>query len=175
MATTLTVNAVTANMQWTLQNTPAGLNPISSQNQVNYSSGGLTNGTGAAGTANLVYAVQSVIAASGTLTITFSSAGSLKDQFGGATTFARLKFLFVNNTNLTASTGISIGNASQPLPIFSAGSATLTINNNGVFLTGDPGAAGIAVGLGATDQLLATNLDGSHSATVMIVAIGSTA
>lgn len=175
-AATLTSFQITASAQWNLTSSVTGLSNSSSNNNSTSYAQALTSGTGASGTANLLYYSQTVLAASANTTITFSG-GATTDFFGNAMTFARVKYVYINNNNATTASSITVGNATHPLPLFgiSLGTTTLSINNNGFLCGGDPGATGMAVGSGATDSIKIVNADGANSATVNIVAVGSTA
>jgi hypothetical protein len=171
MSATLTAN-VSAGVSWTYATALSGGITPTAQSSFTYNKS-ITNGTGAAGTADLIYAVQGTLAGGANTTLDF--AGSLTDFFGTTITMARLKFLFVHLTTDTTSTGLTIGNASSPLGLFSAGTATHTIGNGGIFLIGNSGATGIAITGGSTDGLKLLNADGTNTATYQIAAIGSSA
>ncbi|HLY65460.1 MAG TPA: hypothetical protein VKU60_07995 [Chloroflexota bacterium] len=174
MASILSQFIVGVNISWTYQAAVTGFGSANYQNPApNQYSQTLTNGTGIAGTANQLYVAQASITASGNTSLDFAS--GLNDPFGAALAMARVKYIFINNNNATAASSITVGNATHPLPLFSAGSTTVTINNNGFFAMGDPGATGIAVGSGATDTLKIVNADSGNVATVNTIAVGSTA
>lgn len=104
-------------------------------------------------------------------TLTFSS--GLTDAFGVSLAFVKIKFLAIWNTNTTAGQTLVIGNATHPLPLFSAGTATYTIGPNGRFIIAEPALAGIAVGSGATDALKVDA--GSHTVNYIILVAGTDA
>lgn len=131
----------------------------------------LSNGTGAANTADLVYAVQSTIAASGNTTIDL--AGSLTDFFGATITMARVKYLLIRNTNDTTASSITVGNGTNAFGMFNAATTTHSIRNNGFLAFGCPDATGIAVSAGTTDELKLLNADGTNTATYQVVIIGA--
>lgn len=163
---------VKASVSWDYELALTGSLTSLIQGQFSYSKE-LTNGTGAAGTANLIYAVQTTIAGGGNTTLDF--AGSLSDWFGTTITMARLKYLYINLTTDTTASSITVGNATNPLALFSAGTATISIRNGGILFLGCSDATGIAISGGSTDELKIVNADGSNTATINLAAIGSTA
>lgn len=171
MAKTLSTS-VSASISWNHTNVLTGSLNIVNANGFSYSKS-TTSGTGAAGTADLVYTLQTTLA--GAATTTIDVAGSVTDAFGATITMARIKFLFVHLTTDTTATHITLGNATNPVALFSAGTATTTIRNGGILLRGGTGATGIAVAAGSTDELLFTNADASNTATLQIAIVGSSA
>ena len=170
MATSLTAT-VSASISWTFSNALTGsINTVNS-NQWSYSKS-TTNGTGAAGTADLIYAAAGTIAASATLNLDF--AGSLASFFGTTITMARMKFLFLHHTTDTTATSLTIGNHANPLALTS-GTDTISLRNGGILLFGDSGGTGIAITGGATDALKIVNADGANTATYNVCAIGGSA
>jgi hypothetical protein len=180
MAITLT-SQISASVVWTLSSTPAGYSAaIPATNTFSYNSGQLANGTGAAGTANLIYASQLTIAASGNATVNLNGTPTT-DPFGNNIVMARLKYLYANLLTAaqaavtTVATSVALGNATNPVNLFSAATSTVTIRTGGLFLMGDSGATGIPITGGASDTLKILNNDGSNSAYVQLCAIGSSA
>ncbi len=170
MSATLTAT-VAASVNWVYAIALAGPINVNVQSGFSYSQA-LVNGTGAINTANLIYAAQITIASSGNTSLDFAT--GLTDFFGTAIAMARVKYLYIHLTTTTAASSISVGNATHPLPITSAGTATIPINNNGILVLGDAGATAMAVGSGATDSVKIVNNDGALSAVINFVAIGST-
>jgi hypothetical protein len=171
MAKTLTAS-ISASISWTHTNAIDGSQNIVDSNSFSYAKS-ITSGTGAAGTADLVYHVVSTLAGAGTTEL--DVAGTLTDQFGATITMARIKYLWVSHTTDTTATHITVGNAVAPVSLFSAATTTITVRNGEIFLKGGTGATGIAVSAGTTDDILFTNADASNSATVQIAIIGSSA
>lgn len=173
MAAELTAT-VKASISWSYVKAVTGLSTDSENaNTLSYSKA-LTNGTGAVGTADLIYVVQSSIAASGN--VSYDLAGSLTDFFGTTITMARVKFLYVNLTSDTTGSSVSIGNATNPLANWiSTATETVKIFNDGVFLIGSGSATGYAVSAGSADAVKVLNNDGSNVSTVNFCAIGSSA
>lgn len=173
MASVLSTCTVSASVNFTYSSTVTGLtNATANTNTVSFSTT-LTNGTGAAGTANQLYFAQSTIAASGNTTFNVNT--GLTDLFGNAIAMARVKFIYINLATTTAASSIAIGNATNPLTILSGTTPTATINNGGVFLIGDPGATGYVVTGASHDTLKLLNNDSSNTATVNTLIVGSTA
>lgn len=169
MAATLTAS-VSAGVSWVYT---SGGTPASNNSNAYAFSRSLTNGTGAINTADLIYAATGTITASNNTTVDL--VGGSTDFFGTTITMARLKYLYVENTNDTTSTGITVGNATNPINLFSAPTATHTVGNGGIFLMGNSGATGIAMTGAASDTLKLLNADGANSATYHLCAIGSSA
>src|SRR5947209_8530740 len=99
MSTSLTVNSISAAINWILSFTPTGQAQISSQQSLSYTHA-LSQGTGAADTADRIYAAQVTIAGAGNTSLNFNS--GLSDAFGNAIVMARVKYLYVHHTKLTA-------------------------------------------------------------------------
>jgi hypothetical protein len=171
MAKTFSAN-VTAGINWTHTNAIAGSQNINDSNSFSYSKS-LTDGTGAAGTADLVYHAVVTLAASGDTTVDL--AGSVADQFGATITMARAKYVWVHHTTDTTATSVTLGNATNPVNLFSAATTTHTVRNGGIFFVGSTGATGIAITGGASDAIKLVNADASNSATVQLAVIGSSA
>jgi hypothetical protein len=173
MPSVLSQFTISVGMNWQYQGSVAGFGNAVFSNAANFYSTSLTNGTGTSGTANQLYVAQSTIAASGNTSFDFAS--GLTDAIGNSLALARVKFIFINNNNATAASSITVGNATHPLPLFSAGTTTISINNNGFFAMGDPGSAGILVTGSSFDTVKVVNADSGNSATVNVIVVGSTA
>ena len=170
MAVTLTAT-ISANIGWVYTSARTGSLNIIDSASFSFSKS-LTSGTGAAGTADLIYSAQGTIAAAGTLNLDF--AGSLTDSFGTTITMARMKYLMLQNTTDTAASALTVGNHANPLGIVS-GTNTISIRNGGILMMGCSDATGIAITGGATDALKIVNADGAVTATYQVCAIGSSA
>lgn len=176
MAATLTA-VVSASINWTYTNTPTGstsgqLSTINS-NTVTYSYS-LSSGTGALGTADLLYVLSTTIAASSS--VSADLVGTAVDAFGTTLSMARVKFMFLKHTSDTTATDISFGNATNPMVNWiSAATSTVKIYNNGIFLIGSPSATSYALTGGSADAVKILNNDSSNTATVNLVIIGSSA
>lgn len=175
MAKNLTVNGVKASIDYAFVNQLTGSRNTNDANSVVYNSGQMANGTGATTTVDLKYDITTTIAGGGSTTLDL--AGSLTDVFGATITFARIKWIFINLTNDTTASGVSVGNAAatQFVNWISSGTATVKVLNNGILLLGAPGATGYAVGAGASDFLKILNDDGANVATLTICLVGSSA
>ncbi len=135
----------------------------------------LVTSNGTAGTANLIYAIAGTIAASGNTVINVS-ATPVSDWFGTTIVMARIKVFFVNLLTTTTSSSIAVGNATAPLVNWiSAGTATIKVNNGGIWLQGDTGGTGYPVTGTTADNLKILNNDGANVATYNLMLIGSTA
>lgn len=170
MAATLTAN-IAASISATYQNTTNGVT-ATAPFAFNFSAA-LTSGTGASGTADLIYGATLTITGGGNTTIDL--VGGSTDILGTAISMARLKFLYINLATTTTASSITVGNATNPINLFSAATTTVSIRNDGIFLMGTKDATGIAMTGGASDGLKIVNADGSNSATVNVCAIGSSA
>lgn len=165
---------VTAGVAWQYSNAATGLNATVNQNSFNYTAT-TTNGTGASGTANLIYALQTTIAGGGNLVINVS-ASPVTDWFGANIVMARVKFFFISLLTTTTASSVSVGNAANPIINWIAGTTpTIKINNGGVWLQGDPGGTAYPVTASTGDNLKILNNDGSNTATLQIAIVGSTA
>lgn len=173
MATSLSAQ-VTVNMTWTLSYTPTGYSKaVKAEGPFSYDSGTLTNGV-AAGAVNLIYATLLTIAASGNSVITLLGT-PLTDPFGNSIAMARVKYVYINHYATTASSAITVGNATHPLPLFSAATTTISVRNGGIYLFGDSGATGVVCGTGATDDIKIVNADASLAASVYVAVLGANA
>lgn len=147
----------------TLLNTPADVYTLVMD--LTWQSGTVIN------TADLVWASsRSLTATSETLTF---SGGSLTDAFGTALTFVKIKLIAIRNLATTAGFNLVIGNALHPLPLFSAGTATMTLGPDARFILAQPSLAGIAVGAGATDSIKVDA--GANTVAYQILVIGTDA
>lgn len=165
--------SVTAGFNFTYTSTPSAAISVPAPFNFQFSST-VTAGTGAAGTADKIYAAQVTIAASGNTTVNIGGTPST-DIFGNTIVAVRLKFLYVNNTTLGSATSVTVGNATNPIGLFSAGTATTSVRNGGILLMGDSGATGYAVSNGATDTIKVVNADASNAAIVNLGLVASSA
>lgn len=174
MAASLTSMRATAQVAWNYETAVPGLSGTTANSNSFQYSAATTNGTGA-NKADLIYAVQLTIAGAGSTTVNLSSA-PVKDFFGTNIVMARIKFMLLWLTNLSAATSVAFGNAANPvINWISAGTATVKVNNGGVFLIGDPGATGYPVTAATADQLKVLNNDATNTATVNLAVVGSSA
>jgi len=102
--------------------------------------------------ADLLYAASLSIAPSGNLQLVLT-AGTLKDPFGDALTFAYVKAILAR-VYASSPGGLVVGNSTlHPLVgPFGAAAHTIAVSPGGVLLISAP-QAGWAVGVGASDQL----------------------
>lgn len=171
-ATTLKTT-ITAGITWLSSNVLAGSINSSNNNSHAYSQV-LTQGTGALGTADLIYAVKTTIAGGGSTTLDL--AGTLLDWYGGTINMARVKYMYFNLTTDTTASSVSIGNAAAPLINWiSSGTATIKLRNGGIFLLGGPDATGYAVTATTADGIKLLNDDGINTATTKLAVVGSSA
>lgn len=171
MATTLTLTAK-ASVSWDFENVLSTIGNTSNVNGFSYSKS-FTNGT-AASMVDLLYVTNGTLAGSGTLNVDL--AGSVADFFGTTITMARVKVMYLENTNDTTSTGISFGNHAAPLVNWiSVGTTTVSIRNGGCFFLCAPDATAYAVTATTADGLKLTNADGSNTATYKLVVAGCSA
>jgi hypothetical protein len=113
------------------------------------------------------------LAASGTETIDVR--GALSDAMGVVVDVVELVALLVvaapANTN-----DVVVGNAANPIPLFSAPTATFAVKPGGVLMVGAPAAAGqCTIAAGSTDGLKITNSAAGTPVSYSIVVIGRTA
>jgi len=175
MAASLTSLRVSAQVSWTYETAVTGLSGTTANANSFQFAATTTNGTGAGTTADLIYAVQLTLAGAASTTVNLASA-PVKDFFGSNIVMARIKFLFVWLTNITSAVSVAFGNAANPvINWISAATATVKINNNGVFVLGSPGATGYPVTSATADQLKVTNNDATNPATVNLAVVGSSA
>lgn len=169
MATTLSCT-VSAGINFTFTNGLTGsISPTVSAGFTHSQT--LTNGTGAANTADLIYAVQTTIA--GGANTSLDLAGSLANFFGTTITMARLKFWLIKHTNDTTASSITVGNHAAPVAFFNTANNTVSIRNNGFWAGGCADATGIAITGGSTDGIFFLNADGSNTATVQVILVGA--
>jgi hypothetical protein len=114
----------------------------------------LTSGTGA-NQADIFWSDERTLAASATEDLDL--AGVLTDAFGTVVAAAEVVAILViadaGNTN-----DVVIGNATQPIPLFTPSTATFAVKPGGFFFVAGPAAAGLlTVGAGATDDLKILN------------------
>lgn len=147
----------------TLANTPS--DPLTEIMSLTYDNGTVLN------QCNIGWASTRSLAATSE-TLNFSNS-SLVDAFGVGLAFVKLKFLAIWNQNTTAGQTLVIGNATNPLGLFSAGTTTYTIGPNGRFIIAEPSLAGIAVTASSADSLKLNA--GSNTVTYTIVAAGTNA
>lgn len=124
----------------------------------------LTNGTGAS-QCNMIFSdTRTLTATSETLDL----AGALTGAFGSTLTFTKLKVLYIRNTSTTDN--LIVGNATNPVPLFSDASDKYPIPPGGILLITAPNASGIAVTASTGDGI---KIDaGSATITYDIVMIG---
>lgn len=168
MAATLALTA-SVNFVWQYQNVLDLLTAKADAN-LTYDTA-LTNGTGAVDTADLIFTDTRTLAAT---TENLDLAGGLTDAFGNTLTFARIKGLFIHNTNTTAGNNLTIGGAaSNAFPLFADTTDKYTIGPDGNLLILEPSAAAKAVTAGTGDIL---KMDaGSSTIVYKIIIVGSSA
>src|SRR5947207_268332 len=131
MATTLTTSTIQAKLTWDYENVDAVMGNTVNANSDNYSTS-MTQGTGAAGTADLLYAKSLTIAGGGNTTLDL--AGSLTDAFGNVLTMARVKVIKIQLTTDTTASAIAIGNGTNPfINWISPSTGTISVRNGGCF------------------------------------------
>jgi hypothetical protein len=130
----------------------------------------LANGTGA-GQADMVFADQRTIAASGTEDLDVSG-GTLTDAFGATFTIAELKVLMVcaasGNTN-----NVVLGGDANSVPFLDTPATTIAIKPGGCFQLADPSAAGITVTDSSGDVIQVANSGAGTGVTYDIIVVGS--
>lgn len=133
----------------------------------------LATGT-AASKADLVYAAQTTIAASGNTTLDLTG-GTMKNPIGEALVFAKVKAIFISaaaaNTN-----NVVIGNAAATgfVGPFGADTETLAVKPGGRILLAAP-VGGWAVTANTDDIIKLLNSGGTTGVTFDIVIIGTSA
>ncbi len=171
MAATLAAT-VQATVSWTYTNALAG--SITSINNSDFNASvTLTNGTGGAGTANLLYALQTTIAGGGNTTITLDS--GITDFFGTSIVMVRVKVIFIALTTATTATSVLVGNGTNPfINWVGSGAHTVRIRNGGFLCLACQDATAYAVTASTGDVLKILNEDGVNTATLQIAIIGAT-
>lgn len=178
MATSLTVQAAQAKLQWDFTNSLAW-GDVTNSTGFTYSTR-LTDGT-SAGKADRLYVATGTLAASASLNLDL--AGSVADVFGSTITFARIKVIYVELTADTTATHVYVGgHASAGLTnwITSAGTfgtdqPKVTVRNGGVLFLCAPDATAYAVTATTADILKITNADGANVATYRLALVGASA
>lgn len=133
----------------------------------------LTDGTGAAGTADKMYAATRTLGASGTEDL--DMAGVLTDQLGQALTFARIKLIRVtaaaSNTN-----NVQVSRpAANGVPFFLAAGDAVAVRPGGIFELAATDATAYPVTAATADLITVTNSGAGTSVTYSIVIVGSSA
>jgi hypothetical protein len=170
MATTLTVSQFRVNLAYDFENVLTMGNTSDVNNHlVNLA---LTQGTGAAGTADLLYTASVTIASSGNTTVTFTA---LADVFGISRNFARIKVIVIENSALGSATSILVGNGTNPfINWVGSGAHTVRVRNGGFLALGCTDATAYAVTAATGDLLKIVNEDALNSAQVHMSFVGST-
>lgn len=133
----------------------------------------LSSGTGT-DEVNRLYVAE--VEVSGAGSVTLDLAGSLTDVFGQTITLAKLKYLLIANmaadgTANAADEVITVGNATNPVPVFGTGSHVVVLPVNALLSLYLP--AGATVTGGSADELKLANA-GAGSAKVVVILAGST-
>jgi hypothetical protein len=100
--------------------------------------------------------------------------GVLLDAFGAVVNFTKVKAIAIKAANTNVG-DLQIGGAAAQafVGMFADPTDKLLLKSGGFICVVAPGAAGMAVGAGASDQLKITNADGANAASYDIVIIGS--
>lgn len=131
-----------------------------------------------AGGADEVVSYLLTIAGGGSADVDLTDLTNVLQQ---AASFARLKQIIIrllsttdDNTNGTAATSITVGNASANGAALFMGAVThtITIPNGGFIAFGTPAAAGLVITASTADILKIANNDGSVAAKVQLTLIG---
>lgn len=132
----------------------------------------LTTGT-SADQADRLYQARLTLSTSGTTSLDLS--GSLTDDLGQTTVFAKVKGIAIYNRETTAGLALVIGGNANPLStIFSDASDEVKVGPGGMFLLTSP-VDGYAVTAGTGDILDITNPSGSSTVSFDIVIWGTSA
>jgi len=178
MATSLTIQNLTARVNWDYQNALDWGNAV---NSASFSwSSRLSNGTGAS-QADVIFVKQGTLAGAATLNVDL--AGGSTDMYGNTITMARVKVIYVELTTDTTSTGLYVGGhttAALVNWISSAGTIgtdqpKILVRNGGVFYLACTDATGYAVTATTADTLKLTNADGTNTATYKLAIVGASA
>lgn len=126
---------------------------------------------GAAAFADVVYAAEFDIAASGTQTFDLVG-GSVSGFFGESLAAARLKGVGVQHKTTSLASSIKFGGGSAP--VFGANFITPNLAKGGFFLMATPDATGWATTATTADILTITNNDSGtgHTASVVLFLLG---
>lgn len=133
----------------------------------------LTDGTGAAGTADKMWASTRTLTASATEDL--DMAGVLTDQLGVTFTLARIKLIRVTAAAGNTNNVVISRPASNGVPIFAAASDALSVRPGGLFELLATDATAYPVTASTGDLITFTNSAGSTSVTYSIVIVGSSA
>lgn len=105
------------------------------------------------------------------------NAGGLVDQFGTAFTITKLKMILVISSDATVNLGANQLQVTRPaangVPFFGAAGDFAALNPGGIFLWGDPTAAGVTVTAATGDLINLVNSAGTNSITYRIVLLGA--
>ena len=179
--TTILTAAASASLSWTFTGTD-GAGNIIPDNNGDALALPLAAGTGTSAVADLKYTVLTTLAGAGFVELNLAD-GSLRDTFGNALVFARVKQLLVRvlgTTDNPANTGgpVDVGGATNPLPLFSPptskGHVGGTAGRRAAQLWLCEDAIAYAVNPGVADSLRLTNVDPTNPVQVRISLIGST-
>lgn len=83
--------------------------------------------------------------------------GGLTDAFGVAVSFAILKVVYIKVRTTTPGITLTVGGATNAVPLFGAANDVAPVGPNGILLRWEPSAAGIAIAAGSTDELKLTS------------------
>lgn len=171
MADTLS-GSFAVSVTWLYQNSLDLSTPVDSKT-LKYSDD-FTDGTGA-DQADVIWHDQRTVSASSNDDLDL--AGSLTNSFGATVTFAKVKGIYIQNTNTTAGDIITVGGegSNEFSTPFGADGDKVKIGPGGVFALYDPSAAAYAVTAGTDDKLRISETGGANAAVYNIVIIGTTA
>ena len=169
MSTTLTTS-VKASINWNYQSAVSGIANTSNVSSFTYSKS-FADGTGP-DQADLLYLTVGTLAPSASISLDLD--GVLEDLFGNTLSMARIKAVYIQNSNDEGSTKLIVGGDPNALVNW-VGNASDVVNvrNNGVLFLSAPDAIGYVVTPGTGDVLLLTNGDGSNSALYKVAVLGA--
>lgn len=175
MATTLSVSGIKSGFSWDLQKTNTFGANTSNSGSFSYSSS-LATGTGV-DKANLFYATQATLAASGVLDLDLSNSSTL-DPLSTAVAFTKVKLIYIEVVTdpdaVAVGSGITVGgHASAAMSTFFGDSTDkIKIKQGGCFQLTCNTAAGYAVTATTADIIKIVNDDSSAGVIVRIGIVG---
>lgn len=171
MATSLSISGIKAGFSWGFSKPTNVGSDTSNSGSFSYSAG-FAQGTGA-NNANKFYADEITVA--GGASVDLDLAGVLVDVFSTATTFTKIRLIYIEVVNSDASTGeaITIGGSTSAFSSF-LGDVTdkIKIRNGGCFQLSCSDATAYAVTASTGDILKIINLDSTLPVVIRVGLVG---
>lgn len=136
----------------------------------------LAAGTGA-GQINQIWATSGTLAASGTLDLDLNAPG-VTDAVGNALTFARVKAIFIQNSNALEADSLVVGNKAATsgwTSFISPNTGQISVPGGGFIMTCTPGATGQTVTSNSVNKFLHLANPGGNAIVYNIIILGCNA